>query len=288
MNSNSVRKTADFLPALFLLLVCVLGAAAQPASKTLTEKTFSFDYPADWRLLDKSSPGVQQYNLMPPTGNVLIMLISFDTLVPGYDDFTRARENTAQKLADRLYVRLNQTGNAKLEDVCTELRYFTLPGRKITGFYDNNPSTAEIYYFALNEKFFNLIYLRDDKDSAQTDAAWKMLLKSFSFKKFNEKKPDYTIDIGSEVVLNGRAKKLAVPLYPREALPSFGRVPDVKVRIVIDESGKVIKAKASNVTGTMASYAENAALDSKFEPSIVCGKPSRSNGIIIYLGFDQR
>ena len=286
MRLNSAVRTPFLLLSLFALFVFAPNAFAQQLNKTLTEKAFSFDYPVDWRLVDKSSTGVQQYNLMPPSGNVLIMLISYDAIVPGYDDFNRVRTSTAQKLADRLFLQLDKSGNAKQADSCTVIENISLPGKKITGFYEAEPSTAEIYYFALNQKFFNFIYLRDDKESAQSDAAWNTLLNSFSFKKLNEKKPDFMIDLGSDVVLNGRAKKLAVPLYPRD--PVIMRVPDVKVRITIDETGKVIAAKALIPGSSYAPYAENAAMDSKFEPSLICGKPSRISGIIVYRGYDRR
>src|SRR5688572_23079063 len=109
MKFNSAVRTSFFLLSLCVLFVSVPGAFAQQLNKTLTEKAFSFDYPADWRLVDKSSPGVQQYNLMPPSGNVLIMLISYDAKVPGYEDFNRVRTSTAQKLADRLFLQFDKS-----------------------------------------------------------------------------------------------------------------------------------------------------------------------------------
>ena len=92
MKSNFAVRTSYFLLSIFVLFVFAPIAFAQQQNKTLTEKAFSFDYPSDWRLVDKSSPGVQQYNLMPPSGNVLIMLISYDAIVPDYEDFNRVRQ----------------------------------------------------------------------------------------------------------------------------------------------------------------------------------------------------
>jgi hypothetical protein len=286
MTAKFVRLFSLFL--LSFLSIFTHTVAAQPSNNTVKHEKFSFDYPADWRLVDKSSPGTQQYNLMPPSGNVLIMVISYDAVIKE-DRFREVRITTAQNLADKLFAKLNADGRGIREKNCTVVENISFPGLRLTGFYDTQPSTAEIYYLALNQKFFNFIYLRDDKESAKADPAWNLLLSSFSFKDFDKKKPDFIIDQDSELVLNGRAKKLVRPLYPRD-VTQFG-APDVKVRVTIDETGKVIAARAIMPYGNrggVAAYAENAAKDSKFEPSLVCGKPSKITGIIVYQGFERR
>ncbi|HEY0458755.1 MAG TPA: hypothetical protein VGC97_06340 [Pyrinomonadaceae bacterium] len=62
----------------------------------------------------------------------------------------------------------------------------------------------------------------------------------------------------------------------------------MSVRITLDETGKVIAAKTLIPGSSYAAYAESAALDSKFEPLLICGKPSKISRIIVYLGYQPR
>jgi TonB family protein len=85
-------------------------------------------------------------------------------------------------------------------------------------------------------------------------------------------------------VLNGRAITLATPPYPAEARSSHasGRV---QVRVIIDETGKVIEANAINISGTnsfLIDAAERAARRSRFTPTLVSGMPVKVSGVIIY------
>ena len=85
-------------------------------------------------------------------------------------------------------------------------------------------------------------------------------------------------------VLNGRAISLVTPAYPAEARSSraSGRV---QVQVTIDETGKVIQAKAVNSSGMPGAFltaAENAARRSRFTPTLMSGMPVKVNGVIIY------
>ncbi len=85
-------------------------------------------------------------------------------------------------------------------------------------------------------------------------------------------------------VLNGRAISLGVPAYPAEARSAHASG-QVQVRVTIDETGKVIEAKAVNISGThwaLLTAAENAARRSRFTPTLMSGMPVKVNGIIIY------
>jgi len=85
-------------------------------------------------------------------------------------------------------------------------------------------------------------------------------------------------------VLNGRAISLATPPYPAEARSSHASG-QVRVRVIIDETGKVIEANATNISGTNSSLidaAEHAARRSRFTPTFVSGMPVKVSGVIIY------
>ena len=88
-------------------------------------------------------------------------------------------------------------------------------------------------------------------------------------------------------VLNGRAIFLETPSYPAAAR-SDRASGSVEVQVTIDETGKVISAKAVNVGGThwaLVNAAENAARNSRFSPTLLSGVPVKVIGIIIYNFF---
>ncbi len=82
-------------------------------------------------------------------------------------------------------------------------------------------------------------------------------------------------------VLNGRALNKVKPTYPADAR-AVGASGTVEVRIVFDETGKVIWAKAVSGHPTLRQVAEDAAWKTKFSPTILSGQPVRTAGIMLY------
>jgi TonB family protein len=84
-------------------------------------------------------------------------------------------------------------------------------------------------------------------------------------------------------VINGRAVSLPKPEYP-DAAQKAGITGKVNVQVEIDESGKVVSAKA--VSGiedaSIRKAAETAALQAKFAPTLLSGKPVKVSGVIVY------
>ena len=82
-------------------------------------------------------------------------------------------------------------------------------------------------------------------------------------------------------IVNGKAKKLARPPYPPAAKEAriTGKV---EVRVTIDETGTVLFACAQSGPSIFYPFVENAALGSKFSPTIIDGKPVKVVGIIVY------
>src|SRR5687768_3801879 len=82
-------------------------------------------------------------------------------------------------------------------------------------------------------------------------------------------------------VLNGKALKLAKPYYPQSARDS-GASGTVVVQILIDETGKVISARAISGHPDLQKVSEDAALESEFSPTRLEGKPVKVTGVIQY------
>lgn len=82
-------------------------------------------------------------------------------------------------------------------------------------------------------------------------------------------------------ILNGKARSLPKPYYPAEAKADrLGGT--VKVRVVIDEGGVVIRACSISGPFQLALPSESAAYLARFTPTLVGDKPTRVMGIITY------
>ncbi len=82
-------------------------------------------------------------------------------------------------------------------------------------------------------------------------------------------------------VLNGVALTLPTPAYPDTARRM--RISGlVAVEVVIDESGKVISAHASNGPAALREAAVQAALRARFSPTKLSGQPLKVSGVINY------
>jgi len=82
-------------------------------------------------------------------------------------------------------------------------------------------------------------------------------------------------------VLNGIALSLPSPIYPETArrLRTAGVV---TVEVVVDETGKVISAVATNGPSLLRDVAVQAALRARFSPTKLSGQPVKVSGLINY------
>lgn len=89
-------------------------------------------------------------------------------------------------------------------------------------------------------------------------------------------------DVISGGVIGGKATNLVKPPYPAEAKKDKAGGA-VHVQVLIDESGKIIKAKAVCASHpALGKAAEAAALASSFSPTMLSGKPVKVRGVIVY------
>jgi TonB family protein len=82
-------------------------------------------------------------------------------------------------------------------------------------------------------------------------------------------------------VLNGTAISLPSPMYPDAAKRSRTQGV-VSVDVVLDETGKVISANASNGPAMLRDAAVQAALKARFSPTKLSGQPVKVSGVINY------
>lgn len=82
-------------------------------------------------------------------------------------------------------------------------------------------------------------------------------------------------------VLNGKAITLGRPEYPAEARAN-GDSGTVKVQILIDELGNVMRAEAVEGPASLHAAAVAAALKSRFTPTRLMGQPIKVSGVIVF------
>jgi TonB family protein len=82
-------------------------------------------------------------------------------------------------------------------------------------------------------------------------------------------------------VLNGKALSLPAPQYPPDA-SALHIQGTVKVRVAINEEGRVIRVCALNGPAPFWRVAENAAARAIFSPTRLSGQPVQVNGVITY------
>lgn len=92
------------------------------------------------------------------------------------------------------------------------------------------------------------------------------------------RKPGDPIDVG---VVNGKALSLSKPAYPSLAR-SAGASGAVNVLVTIDETGKVVAARAISGHPLLREVSEAAAKASRFQPPTINGQPVKVTGIIIF------
>ncbi|NOT46891.1 MAG: energy transducer TonB [Acidobacteria bacterium] len=91
-------------------------------------------------------------------------------------------------------------------------------------------------------------------------------------------KPSGPISLG---VVNGQASSLPKPPYPAAAI-AVNAQGEVKVQVMIDESGRVVSASAISGHPLLRREAERAAMNARFSPTTLSKVPVKVTGMIIY------
>jgi protein TonB len=81
--------------------------------------------------------------------------------------------------------------------------------------------------------------------------------------------------------ITGEALSLPKPAYPPLA-KQMGIQGKVNVQVLIDESGRVVSAKAISGSPALMHAAQKAAFDARFSPTRLGGQPVKVSGVITY------
>jgi hypothetical protein len=267
-------------------LLCVAALAQSPVGgmKHFAKDGLAFDYPAEVRLVDESSPQEQRLILTRAGSSLTIMVQSPRELISSHDDIVIARDAITTPFVNKLAKNLNVTTKSDWQHArCIEVGARKAMGFRLEGTLDKQPTTAEVYVLIKGQRFVNLIYVRVDKDDAQGDAAWKTVRDTLKVDR-----PPESVDPFDESdkmyaggLLNGKALVLGKPPFPVYA-KSAHLSGSVEVKVVIDTDGKVISTHAVSGPPVFREGSEKAAMRSKFSPTAFCGEPVKVSGIITF------
>ncbi len=93
--------------------------------------------------------------------------------------------------------------------------------------------------------------------------------------------PPRTPPVQTKGIVNGLATSLPKPAYPPAAI-NMNIQDKVNVQVLIDETGRVISAKAVNGHPLLRSAAESAAKQARFTPTTLSNVPVKVSGVIVY------
>lgn len=286
-----MNNIKSFILIILLLAVCShINVSAQTTtaeSKTYDKDGLKFEYPADWNLIDKSSTEIQTLYLTKEKSTVLIIISSPRETLGQSRQFENLQRDSFSKYEEGISKSFSTAKkSAESKSVCFDINDRKISGTRIEGIYNNEPGTGDLYSFALGNRLVTLSYLKIDKESQLADKAWEKVIKSLYTKGAeNFENKDGAAFLRSGLldggVMNGRALKLVKPIYP-SAARRWSIKGAVQVKVVIDENGDVISAKAISGDGLLHGTAEVAAKSSKFQPTKLCDKPVKVDGIIVY------
>ncbi len=82
-------------------------------------------------------------------------------------------------------------------------------------------------------------------------------------------------------MLNSEARLLPKPIYPQMAR-QIRLQGTVSVQVLIDETGKVVTAKAISGHPLLVVEAQKAAMQARFSPTLIGDQPVKVSGVITY------
>lgn len=247
------------------------------ATQHFEKAGLAFDFPVEWKVTDNSTDDVHYITVAPKDGAVQISIIA-QLGSEQQCDFQAAGKSITDALVERVATQIH-AASPQTSPLRTRVGVLEVDGLQLRGLMNNRPVISEIYSLRLNLRFINLVYLRVDND-ARGQSGWESMRKTLKLSA-PVLKAGGGASIDGNNVLNGRALHLPHPLYPPHAKQA-GASGSVVVRVIIDESGKVVSAYALSGHPLLRGLSVTAAKDSEFSPTKLCGEPVRVTGVITY------
>lgn len=266
-------KTLLVLPVIAMAFFNNAEAQSSPAESRHFEKEgLQFDYPIDWLVTERSDTLAHFVELAPEKNTAqLIVRWQFEEVLKC--EVIRDWSQLLKKLAAPVASRIKAKIPAATSWEKTHFGQLEIAQIHLHGLLDNVPVTGEICLAVARQRYLFLVYVRADTNQS-AEEAWGLFRRTLTVA------PEAARDAQNETddrILNGKLLHQPMPrhLTGEMAGPRGG---DVRVEVLINESGKVIKA--CQLGG--GSALEQAAMDAEFSPTTRNGKPIRVTRMIVY------
>jgi TonB family protein len=267
-----------------LLIFAILLAAPQGGGGHFSKEGLAFDYPAGWTLAETGDAQMQRLMLTRAGGgsNVIIVFAQRELITTAaqlYQSRISVTMPYVTNIAHKLGLERPPTSDAQ----CVNVGGRPAVGFRMSGVFEGQPTTAEVYTVTIGQRLLHLVHLRADRDEAASAAAWKTVLDTIKVDSPAQPSPeaDRIEQIVAGGVINGKAVKKPRPEYP-PAAKAARAMGTVVVQILVDEKGEVASAEAVSGHPLLRGAGEEAARRAKFETTTLCGRPVRVSGVITY------
>lgn len=275
---------APLLLILLTLLVPARQAQAQTGVAHFSKDGLSFDYPEGWTLEDKSKPELQHLVLRRPGTSALVMVVAQRELFQTVSQMFESRDAVTKPYVANVARLLGAEVPDVKESQCLPLGNSLAVGFRMTGRVGEEQGTGEVYAVVMWQRLVHLVHARADKDEPSSAPGWRAVLDTLKVEPPANPSPDagQMEKVQAGGVLNGKALSKPQPWpYPPDAKAALAQG-TVSVRILVDETGRVVDARAISGHRLLRAASERAALRAKFSPTTLCGKAVKVTGTITY------
>ena len=284
---TSTNKLAVSIAMIISFLsVSIYAQSAGPKLNHFAADGISFDYPAGYSVMEESTPEARQFVIKRKGSSVQLTIVVTKRLILR-NELPEATKNFIESLLQKVAVMLEAGKNSpERSSFTTQIGTKQAEGIRLRSIRGKT-KTGEAIWVRFSLRLIGLAFVRSDADESHGS----QLLQTVSSNLKVEAPVVSAMAAGDAPpenekieVLNGRALELPKPAYP--ALARAARASGtVRVKVLIDEQGKVSAARAIDGHPLLQPVSVAAARQARFTPTLLEGEPIKVTGVIQYNFF---
>ena len=282
---TSIYKLAASLGIVIsFFIVSVYAQSVGLELKHFAADGISFDYPAEYSIMDESTTQAQQLTLTRKGSSVQLTIVAGRSLILN-KELPTAIKNSTEPLIKKVAIKLTAGKNPpERTSIKTQVGPKEAEGVRLRS-SGRSASTGEVIWLRLGLRLISMAFVRSDIDDSAGSQLWQTVHSSLRVEaplvgamKAGVEPTGNPITGG---VLNGKALVLPQPAYPAIARAAHASG-TVLVQVLIDEQGDVTAAHAVEGHPLLQAVSVAAARQAKFSPTLLEGEPVKVKGVIAY------
>lgn len=281
---KQLRVICFFILIFTIFNISVFAQENSEQPNTFTSKELSFNYPSGWKITDKSTNFDHHLIVHKPNSEILIVVASPKKEITEPNKFILYSDNP---LISQYTSSISQTLSTSEKKVtqhnnCLSFKNRKLGGNRFIGTYKNVKAKGDIYSIMMDNRIINLVYMRTENESSAGDLAWNEILKSIKVDDIESPKSIYTFGVKKNILNSMARKKAKIFLPPKWERSGSPIRTEVIVKVVVDETGNVVNARAISGHPDFFKESKRSAKKWKFTPFLECGFPTKIVGNISF------